>query len=249
MFSTLSSLVTRLATVSGLIILLAVGPLRAEVPATPCTEDAMIVFDASGSMAGNLDQGIATLKPRIDEVRAALAEILPAATRVRRVGLITYGPGPGEQCNVKLDLKPTANAAALIMRDLDALSPAGKTPLVTAVARAADVLDYRKKPGVIVVLTDGEETCGASPCALGKELRAAAAQLTVHIIGFRMKDFSWTGENSILDAKCLAEENNGLYLSAENRDDLVAALKTTLECPMISERSASPDELVPASRR
>ena len=249
MFSTLSSLVARLATVSGLIIVLAVGPLRAEAPATPCTEDAMIVFDASGSMAGNLDQGIATLKPRIDEVRAALAEILPAVTRVRRVGLITYGPGPGEQCNVKLDLKPTANAAALIMRDLDALSPAGKTPLVTAVARAADVLDYRKKPGVIVVLTDGEETCGASPCALGKELRAAAAQLTVHIIGFRMKDFSWTGENSILDAKCLAEENNGLYLSAENRDDLVAALKTTLECPMISERSASPNDLDPASRR
>ena len=91
---------------------------------------------------------------------------------------------------------------------------------------------------MIVVVTDGEETCGASPCALGKELRAAAAQLTVHVIGFRMKDYSWTGENSILDAKCLAEENNGLYLSAENKDDLVAALKTTLDCPMLSERSA-----------
>lgn len=120
-------------------------------------------------------------------------------------------------------------------RDLDALSPAGKTPLTTAVARAADVLDYRKKPGMIVVLTDGEETCGASPCELGKELRAAAAQLTVHIIGFRMKDSSWTGENSILDAKCLAEQNNGLYLSADNKDDLVAALKATLDCPMLSD--------------
>ncbi|MFZ2018173.1 MAG: hypothetical protein WAU90_05800, partial [Methyloceanibacter sp.] len=27
----------------------------------PCTQDAMIVFDASGSMAGNVDQGIATI--------------------------------------------------------------------------------------------------------------------------------------------------------------------------------------------
>jgi len=234
MFSTLS-LVTRLATTSGLIIGFAVGSVRAEPPAPLCTEDAMIVFDASGSMSGNMDGGIATLKPRIDEVRSALAEVLPTVARVRRVGLITYGPGPGEQCNVRLDLKPTANAASLIMRDLDALSPAGKTPLVTAVAKAADVLDYRKKPGLIVVLTDGEETCGASPCELGKELRAAAAQLTVHIIGFRMKDYSWTGENSILDAKCLAEENNGLYLSADNRDGLVAALKATLDCPMLSE--------------
>jgi len=64
--------------------------------------------------------------------------------------------------------------------------------------------------------------------------------LTVHIIGFRMKGFSWTGENSILDAKCLAEENNGLYISADNKDDLVAALKATLECPMTSENSAAP---------
>jgi Ca-activated chloride channel family protein len=221
---------------AALISLLAgLGAAHGEPPVSPCTEDAMIVFDASGSMSGNMEGGIGTLKPRIDEVRNALAEILPEATRVRRIGLITDGPGPGDQCNVRLDLKPTANAANLIMRDLDALSPAGKTPLVTAVAKAAEVLDYRNKSGMIVVVTDGEETCGASPCALGKELRAAAAQLTVHIIGFRMKDYSWTGENSVLDAKCLAEENNGLYLSAENKDDLVAALKTTLDCPMISD--------------
>ncbi len=38
----------------------------------PCTEDAMIVFDASGSMAGNMHQGIATPRPRVDEVRKAL---------------------------------------------------------------------------------------------------------------------------------------------------------------------------------
>ena len=94
-FPPLSSLVARLATVSGLIIVLAVGPLRAEAHGAPCTEDAMIVFDASGSMAGNLDQGIAALKPRIDEVRAALAEILPAATRVRSRRPHHLWPRPG----------------------------------------------------------------------------------------------------------------------------------------------------------
>jgi hypothetical protein len=31
----------------------------------------MIVFDASGSMAGNVGQGIGTTIPRIDEVRAS----------------------------------------------------------------------------------------------------------------------------------------------------------------------------------
>ena len=81
-----------------MVLLLAAGvtPSRAadQGERNPCTEDAMIVFDASGSMAGNVNQGIATTIPRIDEVRGALATVLPTVTRARRVGLITYGPGP-----------------------------------------------------------------------------------------------------------------------------------------------------------
>jgi Ca-activated chloride channel homolog len=223
--------------VLGLAVLLAgiQGAVAADSEREPCTEDAMIVFDASGSMAGNMDQGIATIIPRIDEVRSALAKVLPTVARHRRVGLITYGPGPYQQCNVDLNLKPTANAASIIMKDVDALIPAGKTPLTKAVEDAANVLDFRTKPGVIVVLTDGEETCGGAPCELGKKLHAEAAQLTVHIIGFRLKGYSWTGYQSILDAKCLAESNNGLYISAENRDELAAAFEKTLGCPMMSE--------------
>ena len=80
----------------------------------PCNEDAMIVFDASGSMAGNVGQGIGTTIPRIDEARRALSQALPSATKFRRVGLITYGPGPYQQCNVKLDLRPTPNSAELM---------------------------------------------------------------------------------------------------------------------------------------
>ena len=209
---------------------------------SPCTEDAMLVFDASGSMAGNLNQGIATIKPRIDEVRAALAKVLPTITRFRRVGLITYGPGPYQQCNVQLAFKPTPDAAGLIMQEVNALNPAGKTPLTAAVEQAAEVLDYQEKPGLIVVLTDGEETCGGSPCGLGKELRAVAAQLTVHVIGFRMKNFSWTGEQSILDAKCLAEQNGGLYITAEAEQDLIDALEKTLGCPMLSQRTDNLDQ-------
>jgi Ca-activated chloride channel family protein len=208
---------------------------------SPCTEDAMLVFDASGSMAGNLDQGIATIKPRIEEVRSALAKVLPTITRIRRVGLITYGPGPHQQCNVELKLEPAPHAGDRIMREVNALTPAGKTPMTAAVAQAAQVLDFRAKPGLIVVLTDGEETCGGQPCDLGKELHAEAAQLTVHVIGFRLKNFSWTGEQSVLDAKCLAEETGGLYITAESHEELVQALEKTLGCPMLSQRSiASP---------
>jgi Ca-activated chloride channel family protein len=206
-----------------------------EKKASPCTEDAMIVFDASGSMSGNQTLGIPNSRARIDEVRAALAQVLPNATKHRRVGLITYGPGPYNQCNVKLDLKPTPDAARLIMSAVNALVPAGKTPLTSAVEQAAEVLNYRSKPGVIVVVTDGEETCGGSPCTLAKQLRLLGDQLTVHAIGFRYEGFSWTGGNPVMELQCLAEQNNGLYIRANSEDELVEALEKTLDCPMISQ--------------
>jgi Ca-activated chloride channel family protein len=231
--------------VFGVIVLtsfLAVTPALAadENKPSPCTDDAMIVFDASGSMSGNQVLGIPNSRPRIDEVRAALARVLPSATKIRRVGLVTYGPGPYNQCNVRLDLKPTEDAFKLIMRAVNALVPAGKTPLTSAVQQAAEVLDYRSKPGVIVVVTDGEETCGGLPCELGKQLRLLGHQLTVHTIAFRYEGFSWTGGNSVIDLMCLANENRGIFAKANSEQELVDALEKTLDCPMISQAGPGP---------
>ena len=39
-------------------------------------------------------------------------------------------------------------------------------------------------------------------------------------------------------AKCLAEQNGGLYISADAEEELVEALEKTLGCPMLSERLA-----------
>jgi Ca-activated chloride channel family protein len=195
----------------------------------------MIVFDASGSMAGNMVQGLFSDITRIDEVRKALAQVLPGVTKFRKVGLITYGPGPYGQCNVALDFPPVPNAAQRIMGVVNALNPAGKTPLVQAVEEAAKVLDYQ---GAVVLLTDGEETCGGAPCALGKWLKAND-RLTVHVVGYQLKNFSWTGAQSILDVKCLAEETGGFYITAENREDLVKAFEKTLGCPIMSAASPS----------
>jgi Ca-activated chloride channel family protein len=200
----------------------------------PCTEDAMIVFDASGSMAGNTVQGLFSDITRIDEVRKALAEVLPNVTKFRKVGLVTYGPGPWGQCNVKLEFPPMPNAAERIMSVVNAINPAGKTPLVEGVKQAAEVLDYRTEKGVVVLVTDGEETCGGAPCELGKFLKANSRALTVHAIGYQLTGYSWTGAESILDVKCLAEETGGLYITAKNREDLVKAFEKTLGCPMMS---------------
>lgn len=185
-------------------------------------------------MAGNMVQGLFSAITRIDEVRKALAQVLPGAAKYRKIGLITYGPGPYAQCNVKLEFPPMPNAADRIMSVVDGLTPAGKTPLVKGVQQAAAVLHHRSEKGVIVLLTDGEETCGGAPCALGQWLKANSRDLTVHVIGFQLKAFSWTGASSILDVKCLAEETGGLYITAQSRQDLIEAFEKTLGCPMMS---------------
>ena len=101
------------------------------------------------------------------------------------------------------------------------------------------MLNYRSKPGVIVVVTDGEETCGRSPCDLAKQLHLTADHLTVHVIAFRYEGFSWTGGSSVVDLMCLANENNGLYTRANSEEDLVQALEKTLDCPMVSQAGPS----------
>lgn len=94
-----------------------------------CNEDAMLVFDASGSMAGNERLGIGSVVTRIDKVRKALKIALPRIEPHRRLGLFTYGPGPYNRCdNIELNLKPTPNAADEIMTIVSELSPAGRTP-------------------------------------------------------------------------------------------------------------------------
>jgi len=190
-------------------------------------------------MAGNTVQGLFSDRSRIDEVRIALAQVLPEATKFRNVGLITYGPGPYQQCNVRLDFPPGPNASQRIMRVVNELNPAGKTPLVNAVERAVKILDTKSKPGIVVLLTDGEETCGGHPCELGKLLKSNK-QLTVHVVGYQLTGFRWTGAQSFLDVKCLAEETGGLYITAENRQDLIQAFQKTLGCPMMSALSDLP---------
>ncbi|MFD0986540.1 vWA domain-containing protein [Methyloligella solikamskensis] len=203
-----------------------------------CTQDAMIVFDASGSMAGATTQDIFSPLTRIQEVRAALAEVLPNVTQFRKVGLITYGPGPHLQCNVDLKLPPVPNAAKPIMAAVNVLDAAGKTPLSTAVEKAAETLNYRSKPGVVVLLTDGEETCGGTPCELGKKLRATGA-VTVHVIAYQMKAVQWMGPQSILDVQCLSKQTGGRYVTAQTHEDLVRAFERALGCPLIGSAQAS----------
>ena len=219
---------------------LAVGILAAwpSLASENCLEDAMIVFDGSGSMA---ETGFNQLdEPRIFEARRAIREAVPPIAELRRLGLVVYGPGGEDECSgISVELWPTENAAPAIMATVNTLQPGGDTALTEAVKRAAEVLEYRTKPGALVLVTDGKETCGGSPCQLAAELAADGADLTVHVIGFKVRgDFFAWGENrsNYTDAdtvsRCLAERTGGLYVKAETVDELINAFRKTLGCKL-----------------
>lgn len=202
-----------------------------------CTEDAMIVFDGSGSMAEIGYNAIGV--PRISEARDAMRRAIPAIATVRRLGLVIYGPSGDRTCaNTDLRFAPQWEAGPRILADVDALRPAGGTSLTESVRRAAETLDYTRQSGTVVLVTDGKETCGGAPCLLAAEIAAIAPGLTVHVIGFKVRSdhFDWAKPDDPAGttvARCLADRTGGHYVSAETVDQLIGALRTTLACNVL----------------
>ena len=207
--------------------------------ASDCARDAMLVLDASASMA---EVGFDASAPtRIEEARAALRRAMPQIAPVRRVGMLSYGPGGADSCTgITLHFTPSPEAAGPVIGVAEALAPNGLTPIAASVEAAAAALGGR---GIVVLVTDGNETCGGRPCALGAELAAQAPGITVHVIGFRVAydPFAWdspeagvfSGGTSV--AKCLSDQTGGLYVTTETVDELARALENTLGCALIGQ--------------
>jgi Ca-activated chloride channel family protein len=218
-----------------MLVLLAAYPSRAETAdeqKPTCVDDAILVFDASGSMAAtDFPEGAPS---RMDRVRQALVKVLPAASQTRRLGLMVYGPGPNfNTCNnVDLRLPPTSNAGKRIMHEVERLRPAGRTPLTSSVKQAAEILQHEHRPAVVVLLTDGQDTCGGDACRLAHDLKTLQSAITVHVIGYRL--LSLSGAALPFVERCLADETGGIYATAETTEQLAAVLSETLGCPAVT---------------
>lgn len=208
-----------------------------------CTEDAMLVFDGSGSMALTGINGMSV--PRIVDARNALRQSLPDIAASRKLGLIVYGPSSdgrvdADGCrNVFLHLPPMPQNSAAIMGVLDQLQPNGMTPLTSAVETAARALDHTSKAATIVLLTDGRENCGGPVCRMARTLASEGLSTRIHVIGFRVRThhIAWKTDRTHSEhhgrnvAQCMADMTGGQYHSTETIDSLADALEETLGCP------------------
>jgi len=201
----------------------------------PAAEPGSILFilDASGSMNGRIDG-----REKILIAKEALASLVADLPRGTRTGLLVYGHGgAGSGCeNIELVVPLQAAGGAAIRERLGAVRAKGKTPIAGSLRMAADAL--RQAPGhkAIVLVSDGEETCGGDPVGQVREIRERLGiDVVVHVIGFDVR-----GREQEQLAR-IAGAGGGRYHSAKDARQLrerLVAVRREIEAQAIAQRKA-----------
>lgn len=190
---------------------------------TKNSTNVMIVFDASGSMWGQID-GVTKVEIARDAFSAAETVW---SNDDRNVGLLAYGHRRKGDCSDIETLVPLgANTGETIAKTVQNLRPKGKTPLTDALRLAARELRYREEAASVVLFSDGIESCNADPCALAQELEQDGIDFTAHVIGFGLGE---TTDRAQLE--CIAANTGGKFLEAQDAPSLKDALIRIAETP------------------
>ena len=188
-------------------------------------DSAMLVFDASGSMWGQIAD-----EHKIEIARDAVANMLTQWNADTDLGLIAYGHNREGDCSdIEVLMTPQPLQQDVFSEIVNGLNPRGKTPLSDAVILAAEELGYTEAKATVILLTDGLETCERDPCEVAQALEERGIDFTAHVIAF---DVAVEDQEAL---SCLASNTGGLYLQAEDMEDLSAALQE------VSEAAAQPE--------
>ncbi len=89
---------------------------------------------------------------------------------------------------------------------VNSLRPMQKTPLADGILRAGNMVDGVKAPAVMVVVSDGEDTCAGDPCAAAAALKARKPLLKINVV-----DIVGDGKSN-----CIANATGGRVLKPES---------------------------------
>lgn len=187
--------------------------------------DVEFVLDVSGSMVKEIGG-----QQQIDIARTALINSLAKIPAGENVSLRVYGhrveqSKKAESCKDTELLIPFGTAdVGKISLAVASLKPKGYTPIAYALEKAGEdfkgISVAREAQRVIILLSDGEETCGGDSIAVLKSLRDQGITVIVHTIGFNVGDVAQKQLEEI------AQFSGGKYFNASNAEDLGTALDT-----------------------
>jgi hypothetical protein len=178
-----------------------------------------LILDASGSMNAALGRGT-----RIEAAKEAVAAFLAELDPGTRIAYRAYGhqsPRERHDCEdteLMVGFAPAAANREAILDRTQAIRAQGYTPITKVIQLAAGDIAGEEGERVVVLISDGKETCEGDPCAAAKALAEADARLVVHTIGFNV-DVA-----ARYQLQCIAKVARGTYSDASDAAGLGARL-------------------------
>lgn len=214
------------AALCGVLTALMTGAFPAAAAAEPTGQPAPpkvnLVLDVSGSMNERDIDG----QSRMAVAQQAFNEVIDAMPEEVHLGIRTLGADyPGEDlekgCVDSAQLYPVGQVDRTEAKTAVAtLRPTGWTPIGYALRGAVE--DFGDEAGTrrIVLITDGEDSCGEpDPCDVARELAAGGTHLTVDTLGLTPADDKVREQLS-----CIAEATGGTYTAVQDTDQLAGRL-------------------------
>lgn len=185
----------------------------------------LFVLDSSGSMRQTIGG-----RPKIMLAKGALIRNLETVPTTVSVGLRVFAHRV-EMSNKSASCKDTellvpvgAANFSEVSSALSAASPLGYTPLAYSLQQVTrDFSPDKEGEKFVIVLSDGEETCGGDPISVVRELRKQGINITVHTIGFDVD------EKTRMQLEQIAEAGGGSYFDAKDAEQLTIALADATE--------------------
>jgi len=180
----------------------------------------LFLLDASGSMLARWEKDL-----RINTAKKLLSDIVDSLEQRKnlQLALRVYGhqyPKRVKNCkDTKLEVPFSPNNHAQIKKKLKLIQPKGVTPIAYSIELAAN--DFPKEKNirnVIILITDGLESCKGDPCAVSLALQRKGIILKPFIIGIGInKDFAKSFD-------CM-----GAYFDASNVKDFKGILDKVIQ--------------------
>ena len=176
------------------------------------------IFDSSFSMNEEAERN----KSRMDVAKEVMIDLIrnledrPGL----EVGLRVYG-ARNTQCDDSVLMQnfgPVAQVREKIIKIVRDLQPRGKTPIAYSLELAALDFPSKESRNIIVLITDGEESCGGNPCVVSAALQAEGIIYKPYVVGFAMT------QAQEARVRCI-----GTYYSAKDRKSLSEALGTIMK--------------------
>jgi len=182
----------------------------------------LLVMDASGSMNARLPNG----ESRIAVAQRAVKGVAGFIPAQAQLSLRMYGAqSPASQKNCRdthaaVPFGAASAGAAAITASVDGARAQGYTPIAYSLEQAANDFPADAKERVIVLVSDGKETCQGDPAVAAKTL--AGKGITVHTVGF-VVDTAARGQ-----LQAIARATGGTYFDAPVGPELPDTLKSAL---------------------